>query len=192
MSAGDLLDRILNHPGSWTEEDYFALGVTAFRIELFTGGLLVSPAPAPPHQDISHRLAAAVLPDARSAGLRARQAVAVRLAENRVVIPDFVVSRGARVTTVVEAADVVLLGEINSRGTGPAGQALREHYFAAAEVEFFLVVEPDPASFESLRLRLLRLEREAYVEHAVAEHGETLTADEPFPLSISTTELLDF
>ncbi|HEX6498378.1 MAG TPA: hypothetical protein VF054_05015 [Micromonosporaceae bacterium] len=45
------------HGVPWTEEDYLALGQTLDRIELFDGGLVVTPAPTPWHQHVSRRLA---------------------------------------------------------------------------------------------------------------------------------------
>ena len=48
-----------DHPLAWTEQEYLALGETAERIELFDGGLQVTPAPTFRHQDISYALAAA-------------------------------------------------------------------------------------------------------------------------------------
>jgi hypothetical protein len=39
---------------------------------------------------------------------------------------------------------------------------------------------------------LFRLVGDAYVEHASAKRGETLISELPFPIAISTEELLDF
>jgi Uma2 family endonuclease len=54
------------------------------------------------------------------------------------------------------------------------------------------IVEPDLATHQTVTLRLLRLDGNAYVEHAVAEHGGTLSSALPFPLEIGTEALLDF
>jgi hypothetical protein len=58
---------ILGHPLSWTESDYLALGVTACRIELLDGGLLIGPPPAVRHQVIVGALAAALEPGCAAA-----------------------------------------------------------------------------------------------------------------------------
>ncbi|RLP87859.1 hypothetical protein EAD89_18075 [Micromonospora sp. BL4] len=54
---------ILGHRLPWTESDYLALGVTACRIELLDGGLLVGPPPTVRHQAIVGALATVLEPE---------------------------------------------------------------------------------------------------------------------------------
>ncbi|MFY1633856.1 Uma2 family endonuclease [Solwaraspora sp. WMMB335] len=182
----------LDHPEPWTEAEYFALGETRNRIELIDGGLWLSPAPNRPHQDISFLLLTAIRPAARSAGLRAHEAVNVRLAANRIVIPDLVVAKVGRLGGVADAHEVVLAGEITSPSTVATDRVQRMQFYAAARIGWYLLVEPDMVEYESLTLRLFRLEGEHYVEHVVAADGQRLTSDLPFPIEITTNALLDF
>ncbi len=183
---------LLDHPGPWNEEQYFALGETPNRIELIDGGLWVSPAPNKPHQDISFLLMAGIRPSARAAGLRAYEAANVRLGADRIVIPDLVVADTNPKGSVIEAAEVVLICEIISPSNAATDRLLKMQFYAAAQIGLYLLVEPDLADFESVSLRLFRLEDKHYVEHTTVNFGEILTIDTPFRCVIDTNSLLDW
>jgi len=187
MSVG-----LLDHPGPWSEEQYFALGETPNRIELIDGGLWVSPAPNKPHQDISFLLMATIRPAARAAGLRAYEAANLRLGTDRIVIPDLVVADTDPRGGVIEASEVALVCEIVSPSNAANDRLLKMQFYAAAQIGWYLLVEPDLSNFESVALRLLRLEDQRYVEHAVVPFGATLIFDGPFRCSIDTSGLLDW
>ncbi|GAA4945773.1 Uma2 family endonuclease [Actinoplanes utahensis] len=89
-----------------------------------------------------------------------------------------------------EAAEVALVGEVVSANTVAVDRVLRMHLYAAAGIPWYLLVEPKLPGFGSVRLRLLRRKGSRYVEAAVAVHGQTLTARQPFPFALDTTSLL--
>jgi Uma2 family endonuclease len=182
---------IQEQTGPWSEDDFLALGETANRIELIDGGLWVSPAPNRPHQEISFLLLTAIRATARPAGLRAYEAINVRLGSSRIVIPDLVVANVDRWGSIAAASDLALVGEIISPSNAAADRVLKMHFYATARIGWYLLVEPDLDGYESITLRLFRLSGGHYVEHAVAKHGETLVSEQPFPIRIDTRSLVD-
>ncbi|WP_436520188.1 Uma2 family endonuclease [Actinoplanes sp. HUAS TT8] len=174
---------VTEHLGPWTEEDYLALGETIDRIELFDGSVLVSPAPGARHQHIARRLASLLDPGAEAAGLWVFRAINTRLQAGRIVIPDLVATPEAG-DTMADAGQVVLVGEVASPESAGNDRILKMMLYAAAGIEWYLLVEPEGDTVTS---RLFRLTGDHYTEHA---GGERLVATEPFPFELDAEALL--
>lgn len=169
-----------------SEESFLAFGETSERIELFDGSLYVTPAPTPRHQFISRRLAATLDPGADRAGLFVMEAVNVRLRVGRIPIPDLVVTTAIDFDElVVDAADVKLVCEIVSPSNASADKVLKMHYYAAAGIGWYLLVEQETGA-----LHLYRLAGTAYVEDRVVRPGATLHLTEPVTAAIKPEALL--
>jgi Uma2 family endonuclease len=170
----------------WTEEEYFALGETSERIELFDGSLLVSPSPTFRHQHIARRLAN-VLDEAlveSGPDLEVFEAINVRLRRGRISIPDVVVVQRSDDQLVAEAAEVELICEITSLGHASRDRVFKFRRYAEAGIPWYLLIEPDP-----ILLRLFRLVGGAYDEHSVAKSGEVLSLTEPVRVDIDADAL---
>ncbi|MFI2709777.1 Uma2 family endonuclease [Micromonospora sp. NPDC018662] len=178
---------VFGHDGPWTEEEYLALGETQQRVELFDGSLHVTPAPTPRHQNISGELRALLRTPVRQAGLRVLEAVNVRLRFGRILIPDLAVTDDVDLRVpVIEASSVRLVCEIISPSNAATDKVLKMHYYAAAGIESYLLVDQ-----ESLTTRLYQRRGSHYVERSTAKAGDVLELTDPVRVAVRPEELLD-
>jgi Uma2 family endonuclease len=182
----------LDEPGYWTEEAYLSLGETKTKIELIDGGLWVSPASNVPHNEIAASLLYLLKSAVRGSGLRAVSASNLRLAPERTLIPDLIVGDIPREAVTIAPHQAVLVAEVTSPGNAVVDRTAKKALYADAKIGWYLLVEPDFNGYKSVTLQLFRLQGTSYVLHAAANHGETLTSTDPFPLEIDTAALLDF
>lgn len=177
---------VFDHDGLWTEEEYLALGETRQRVELFDGSLHVTPAPTPRHQRIQRRLGNILEEAARSAGLELLEGVNVRLKPGRVLIPDLVVTAPIDFDELnVEARDVRLVCEVISPSNATTDKVLKMHYYAAAGIEWYLLVEQQTGA-----LHLYQRRGGHYLERSVTKPGDTLELSEPVHATIRPEELV--
>jgi Uma2 family endonuclease len=176
----------LEHVGPWTEDDYFDLGETLQRVELFDGSLLVSPAPSKRHQRVSRKLAAILDETAEAAALTVYEAVNLRLKQDRVVIPDLVVADTDDEGSIVEASEVRLVAEIVSPSNAIADRVLKMRLYAMAGIPAYLLVETEA---DAPALQLFVLHGEHYVLAAEATLGARLRIDQPLRLDIAVDRL---
>lgn len=177
---------VFGHDGPWTEEEYLALGETSQRVELFDGSLHVTPAPTPRHQRISRKLGNILEAAAEPVGLQLLEAVNIRLRPGRVPIPDLVVTDPVDLDELmIDAQDVRLVCEIISPSNAATDKVLKMHYYAAAGIEWYLLVEQETGA-----LRLFRRRGRHYAEQSSVKRGETLELTEPVRATIRPEDLV--
>jgi Uma2 family endonuclease len=176
---------LFTHVGPWTEEDFFALPEDR-RIELLDGELLVSPPARTPHQRLSRHLANA-LDAAAPERFEVLEAINVRAAPGRILIPDIAVITTPGIDTVSsDAGDVALVVEIVSPGSVATDRAVKPALYATAGIGCYLRVEagePGPAGF------VYGLRGDRYLEDAHAGPGEVLRLREPFSVEVDLAAL---
>jgi Uma2 family endonuclease len=176
---------LLDHVGPWTEQDYLALPEDR-RIELLDGGLLMSPAAGSRHQRLSFQLCYA-LGRAAPSGLEVLEAINVRVAPGRILIPDLVVvTKPGLDRAVWDPPEVAMVVEIVSPGSVAADRAIKPKLYSAAGIEHYLRIElngPDPSA------AAYRLQRGCYAQVASARSGQVLCLAEPFRVDLDFAQL---
>jgi Uma2 family endonuclease len=177
---------LLDHVGPWTERDYLALPDDRRRIELLDGGLLVSPAAGGRHQRLSFHLCHA-LGRAAPSWLEVLEAINVRVAPGRILIPDLVVVTNPGLDlTVWDPPEVAMVVELVSPGSIADDRAIKPQLYSAAGIDHYLRVElgsPNPTSVA------YRLQRGHYVEVTSSRPDELLRLAEPFPIELDLAAL---
>jgi Uma2 family endonuclease len=175
------------HPGPWTEDDYLALPEDRARVELLDGALLVNPAPGVMHQRLSARLWLA-LEALRPSGMEVLEAVNVRVAPGRLLIPDLAVLRSRLDdATVVDAADVLMVTEIVSAGSVAADRAIKPRLYAAAGIRAYVRIE---LSGGPLRAFTCHLTDGVYAETPDSSGNPVLRLTSPFDAEVDLAALL--
>jgi len=169
------------HDDPWTVEDVLGLPEDhGSRIELVDGGLLVSPAPKSGHQRLLQRLQVGLvsaLPD----GTELLPGVNVRLAGQRLLIPDFAIVTTPGLDVIYyQAQDLLLVAEIVSPSSRMLDRVLKRQLYAEAAVPFYLVVDPAGPAV------LFELTDGEYRESARSEGGK-LAFTRPFIATLDLT-----
>jgi Uma2 family endonuclease len=169
------------HPRPWTLEEVLALPEdSGQRVELIDGTLVVSPSPTPTHQRVLLRLIAAFL-NAVPHGMEFLPNVNVVLDGRRLLIPDLIVTNTPGHTDLYfTSAQIVLAVEVLSPSTRAYDRALKRQLYAEAGIEYYLVVDPAPATPSAT---LLRLDGDDYRE-AVRSSDGLLQIERPFPVEV--------
>jgi Uma2 family endonuclease len=131
-----------------TEADYFSVGPTAARVELWDGTLHACPRETPRHQLIQDALASALR--AGRENMHILPSVAVRLDAGRIAVPDIIVTGGVDLDApLVDAASVRLVCEVVSPNSAAVDRALKMYSYAAAGIPCYLLAEQEYNSLYS-------------------------------------------
>ncbi|WP_317620753.1 Uma2 family endonuclease [Actinoplanes sp. KI2] len=103
---------------------------------------------------------------------------------DRIPSPDLVITTDMEHKLVLDADSVLLVCEITSPSNAATDKVLKMHYYAAAGIPWYLLVEQDSAT-----LHLYALVDDTYVEKAVVRPGDLLRLTEPVVAVLDPVEL---
>jgi Uma2 family endonuclease len=179
----------VSHPDPWTVEDLYALPDDGMRHELLDGTLLVTPPPSVTHQVVADRIRQ-LLADAAPSDVEVLEGVGVAVPSG-LLIPDVVAARAAAVHAGprrLEPGDVLAVVEIVSPSSHAADRRWKPQAYAEAGIGSFWRVEL--AADTGPEVTAYTLSGGGWVEVARVRTGETATIDQPFPVRVTSGQLV--
>ncbi len=155
------------------------------RRELVDGQLLVSPSLRLSHQRAAARLFSRLERAAPSEVEVFFAPLDVVFSASTVLVPDVLVMRREDAAEELITRPPLLVVEVFSPSTRRTDLTLKRATYEAHGVQSYLLVDPAVPS-----LTVLELEDGRYVERAVVQGEESWTAERPFPVSVTPTDLV--
>ncbi len=168
-----------------TVEDLQTMPDDGHRYELLDGTLLVSPGPSWAHQEVAGRLYLCLM-DACPEDLRVIIApFAVRLGPHTELQPDVLIARFSDLTPADLPVAPLLAVEVRSPSTALVDLNLKRAAYGRAGVISYWIIDPLEPS-----ITILELTRDGcYVETAHARGEETVSVQQPFPVTLVPSDL---
>jgi Uma2 family endonuclease len=177
---------VIVREGPFTRAERDALPDDGYRHELLDGMLLMTPAPSTRHQDIVASLLILLRRDAPRAAKVLVAPFDVALGPTTVLEPDVVVARRDDVTDADLPGSPLLAVEVLSPSTRLFDLYRKRELLEAAGCPSYWVIDPAGPELTAWELRDGR-----YAEVARVTGSESWTAQQPFPVTVIPTELLD-
>ncbi len=184
MSASGVLPRAAGLPFTRAELD--ALPDDGRRHELIDGVLIVTPSPVWQHQRVVIRLVVRLSGACPDDCELLSAPFDVALAEDTIVQPDLLVARRSDLTEKDLPAAPLLAIEVLSPSTRHLDLGFKRARYEEAGVRSYWVVDPKEPSIIVLTLR-----DGVYVEAGRAVGDESITVDQPFPVTLSPAALIN-
>lgn len=184
-SYAEAFDRV----ETWTEADLLDLPDDGRRLELFDGSLVVRALASRLHQRLGFRVAIE-LDAAAPSHLEVHGDINVRVRPTTIFRPDLVITDNpGGDERVVDAANVVLVGEITSPSNSGIDRFVKPQSYAAAGIAYYLRIDLAEAVSGAPAAVLHRLDEGHYRQIATAAPGEILTVTEPFAVDLDLAAL---
>ena len=117
-AAEALYEAVFAHPGSWTEDEYFALPEMPTKVELVDRVLVVMPLSSVVHQRLVRQIGNVLENFCPGREWEVFDGLNVRLWPGHVRNPDVIVTRRGAMSRYLPAADTLLLVDRRSRSPG--------------------------------------------------------------------------
>jgi Uma2 family endonuclease len=150
--------RLFPRQGKWTEDCYFALPETNYKVELAKGMLIVTPPPDPGHQDISRELFRRLdsFEMSHQLGVVYYSPIGLRLWEGTIREPDLLFLREEnrhRIEKHLINAPVDWVAEIISPSSRKSDRVEKLEEYAAAGIPEYWLLDPKARSIRVYALR---------------------------------------